>query len=275
MIALCNNRIFIISITVVLLSIISSFALSQEQKRDSLTQKPVIPLKSYHIKDGYHWERKGVDYYNQYYISPTSILQCMLISVQPDKGQYSHSHPHDQVYLVLKGKGTFYVGDFAFEMQAGEVVNIPYNVEHSSKNTGSESLEYLNIRASDAVYHSNLPGMYWYSKWKDCPFIINDGITYYSLIPGGVSSTISAQLISVPKGKKTVSTLWKIGSNQDYHYIIIKGQAAIREYTHGDTPSPHIVVGPYEVVKIPCNAAFELETITSEPCEYIQVGPIQ
>ncbi len=270
-----NKSIYIILIILVLSTIITSFALSQEQKRDSLTQKPVIPIKTHHVKEGYHWERKGVDYYNQYYISPTSILQCMLISVQPEKSQYRHSHPHDQVYIVLKGKGTFYVGDYAFEMQAGEVVNIPYNLEHSSKNTGSEPLEYLNIRASDAVYHSNPPGMYWNAKWKDCPFIINDGITRYNLIPGGVSSTISAYLVSVPKGKRTVSTFWKIGSNQDYHYIITRGRAAIREYTHGDTPTPHIEAGPYEVVDIPCNAAFELETISSEPCEYIQVGPIQ
>lgn len=45
----------------------------------------------------------------------------------------SHSHEHEQISLVLRGKVLLTVGDKIVSMNAGDVQVIPSNVKHSSE----------------------------------------------------------------------------------------------------------------------------------------------
>jgi quercetin dioxygenase-like cupin family protein len=41
-----------------------------------------------------------------------------------------HSHPHEQVGMVLAGKAVFYIGDEHKTLQPGDMYRIPGNVRH-------------------------------------------------------------------------------------------------------------------------------------------------
>ncbi len=43
----------------------------------------------------------------------------------------SHSHPAEEVYLVVKGQGIVVVGNDKKEVSPGEVIEIPPDVEHT------------------------------------------------------------------------------------------------------------------------------------------------
>lgn len=60
----------------------------------------------------------------------------MMIShvvLQPHSVVERHSHPHEQMGLLVEGEMTFTIGDETRELRAGEMWRIPGNVPHMVK----------------------------------------------------------------------------------------------------------------------------------------------
>jgi quercetin dioxygenase-like cupin family protein len=53
-----------------------------------------------------------------------------LVDLEPHSVVEEHSHPHEQIGMVLEGRATFYIGDEQKTLQAGDFYRIPGNVRH-------------------------------------------------------------------------------------------------------------------------------------------------
>ena len=51
---------------------------------------------------------------------------CFEASAEGNK----HSHPHEQVSRLLKGRMTFFLGDESYELTEGQMIVIPGNIIH-------------------------------------------------------------------------------------------------------------------------------------------------
>jgi quercetin dioxygenase-like cupin family protein len=63
----------------------------------------------------------------------TCAAEKMMLSVvdlAPNSVVEEHSHPHEQVGMVLQGRVLFFIGDEQKTLQAGDLFRIPGNVRH-------------------------------------------------------------------------------------------------------------------------------------------------
>jgi quercetin dioxygenase-like cupin family protein len=63
----------------------------------------------------------------------TCAGEQMLVShvyLEPHSVVEEHSHPHEQVGMVLQGRATFWIGGEEKTLQAGDMYVIPGNVRH-------------------------------------------------------------------------------------------------------------------------------------------------
>jgi mannose-6-phosphate isomerase-like protein (cupin superfamily) len=67
---------------------------------------------------------------------------------EPGKGPPLHVHPYDQTFVIIAGRGRFYVGDKVIDAQAGEVVFGPKGLLHRFKNLGCRRLQTIDIHHS-------------------------------------------------------------------------------------------------------------------------------
>lgn len=80
----------------------------------------------------------GPDEFSRHAIFPgvavkTCSCEKMMISLAeflPNAVVAEHSHPHEQVGIVLEGRAIFYIGTEQKTLQAGDVFRIPGNVPH-------------------------------------------------------------------------------------------------------------------------------------------------
>lgn len=73
-----------------------------------------------------------------------SNLVVTWVDVPPGASQMKHSHPPEQVYVVIAGKGRMHVGVESREIVVGELAHVPPDTEHHIVNTGEEMLTYLS-----------------------------------------------------------------------------------------------------------------------------------
>lgn len=68
-------------------------------------------------------------------LRPFAGEQLMVVRVEGEAGSVApgHSHPHEQITLVEKGKLSFVVGGEEMEVRAGEILHIPSGVEHEAE----------------------------------------------------------------------------------------------------------------------------------------------
>jgi quercetin dioxygenase-like cupin family protein len=57
-------------------------------------------------------------------------MMMSVVDLEPGSVVEEHSHPHEQVGLLLEGKAVFYIGDEQKTLQAGDMWRIPGNVRH-------------------------------------------------------------------------------------------------------------------------------------------------
>jgi quercetin dioxygenase-like cupin family protein len=57
-------------------------------------------------------------------------LMLSLASLEPHAVVEEHSHPHEQVGIVIAGKAIFTIGDEEKTLQAGDIFRIPGGVRH-------------------------------------------------------------------------------------------------------------------------------------------------
>jgi mannose-6-phosphate isomerase-like protein (cupin superfamily) len=66
----------------------------------------------------------------------------------PGSQQEVHAHrDSEQIYVIVRGRGTMIVEDEERQVQAGCAVLIPPNTRHAIRNTGAEPLEYVSATA--------------------------------------------------------------------------------------------------------------------------------
>jgi quercetin dioxygenase-like cupin family protein len=58
-------------------------------------------------------------------------LMISHVDLQPGSVVALHSHPHEQMGILIEGEMTFTVGDETRELKAGEMWRIPGNVPHT------------------------------------------------------------------------------------------------------------------------------------------------
>ena len=86
-------------------------------------------------------------------------LTVTWVDVPPGASQRVHSHPEsEQVYVIVRGRGTMYVAGDAEEVAEGDPVFIPPGAEHGIINDGPETLVYVSA-ASPPVSMAELYSM--------------------------------------------------------------------------------------------------------------------
>jgi quercetin dioxygenase-like cupin family protein len=63
---------------------------------------------------------------------PGENVMLSLVSVEANADSPEHSHPHEQLVLVLKGEVEMVIGGEPITLKAGDTVAIPGNVPHSA-----------------------------------------------------------------------------------------------------------------------------------------------
>ena len=57
-------------------------------------------------------------------------MMLSLVDLQPGSVVAEHSHPHEQVGMLLQGRATFFIGDEQRTLGPGDFYRIPGNVRH-------------------------------------------------------------------------------------------------------------------------------------------------
>ena len=83
-----------------------------------------------YFADKYSWAHHrifpGVDIYTTH----GAHLMLSLVEMEPHAVVEAHSHPHEQMGLMLEGQAEFFIGDQQRTVRAGEMWRIPGGVVH-------------------------------------------------------------------------------------------------------------------------------------------------
>lgn len=74
------------------------------------------------------------------------------------KGPGAHSHPDDDVFYVLEGTISFFVGDHWIEAKKGSFVLAPGGVKHDFENRTAERAGMLNVSVP-GDFEEHMPGI--------------------------------------------------------------------------------------------------------------------
>ncbi len=77
--------------------------------------------------------------------TPTDNLSVARVEVEPGSHQQPHHHAPEQAYIIVSGNGRIKVGPEIADVQAGDLLHIPSNVEHAVANAGPEKLIYISV----------------------------------------------------------------------------------------------------------------------------------
>ncbi len=72
---------------------------------------------------------------------------CVLNWLQPGMEVRPHSHPFEQLVLILEGRVRFHMGDESVEAGPGSMMRIPPNVTHYAEPVGDEVALNLDVFA--------------------------------------------------------------------------------------------------------------------------------
>lgn len=71
-------------------------------------------------------------------------------------GPRLHVHPYDETFVVIAGRGRFFVGDAVIDAAAGDVVLGPAAVPHRFENLGPGRLQTIDIHHSPTWIQTDL-----------------------------------------------------------------------------------------------------------------------
>lgn len=72
------------------------------------------------------------------------------------EGPRLHVHPYDETFVVVAGRGRFFVGDAVIDAAAGEVVLGPAGLPHRFENLGPGRLQTIDIHHSPTWIQTDL-----------------------------------------------------------------------------------------------------------------------
>jgi quercetin dioxygenase-like cupin family protein len=60
-------------------------------------------------------------------------IEVGVLKYKAGEGAHEHSHPHEQIFVVLKGRMRMTIGGETADVGAGEAAHMPPNVPHSAR----------------------------------------------------------------------------------------------------------------------------------------------
>lgn len=72
------------------------------------------------------------------------------------EGPPLHIHPYDELFIVVKGRARFFVGEEIIDAEAGDVVLGPKGLPHRFENLGPGRLQTLDIHHGGRWFQINL-----------------------------------------------------------------------------------------------------------------------
>ena len=74
---------------------------------------------------------------------------CIIfVDAPPGGGPSLHTHPYEEVLVVLDGEATVTAGEHELVARAGDVVIVPADTPHAFTNTGAGPLRQIDIHLS-------------------------------------------------------------------------------------------------------------------------------
>ena len=74
---------------------------------------------------------------------------CIIfVDAPPGGGPSPHTHPYEEVLIVLEGEATVVAGERELVARAGDVVIVPADTPHAFTNTGDGPLRQIDIHLS-------------------------------------------------------------------------------------------------------------------------------
>ena len=74
-------------------------------------------------------------------------VQLIWVKFEPGGGYPIHSHPHEQISVMLQGRMRLTVGDEVEEIGPGDMWYAPANVPHGGELLGSDPVVFVDIYA--------------------------------------------------------------------------------------------------------------------------------
>ena len=74
-------------------------------------------------------------------------LQLIWVKFDPDGNYPIHSHPHEQISVMLQGRMRLTVGDEVEEIGPGDMWYVPANVLHGGELLGEDPVVFVDIYA--------------------------------------------------------------------------------------------------------------------------------
>lgn len=78
-----------------------------------------------------------------------------LNEIMPEAGPSLHSHPHEQLLVIMKGQAELVLGDEILYLKEGDVFFVPPDIPHSLKVIGDEPV--LNLDVFSPIREDYLP----------------------------------------------------------------------------------------------------------------------
>ena len=77
----------------------------------------------------------------------TSVYEAEIV---PGSGPKPHTHAYAEIFVLHEGQGRYFVDEQSFDAEAGDIVIIPPEAEHSFTNTGPATLRHTAIHEAPA-----------------------------------------------------------------------------------------------------------------------------
>lgn len=74
-------------------------------------------------------------------------MQLVWAEFEPGGDYRLHSHPHEQISVMIKGRMKLTVGDEVREIGPGDMWHAPANVVHGGEILGDESVVFIDVYA--------------------------------------------------------------------------------------------------------------------------------
>jgi len=74
----------------------------------------------------------------------SALTGCQVVYHKPGETFIVHLHPISEVVIVVfKGKGEAFLGEFWYEVSEGDVIYVPENVKHGTRNPSTSSEDFI------------------------------------------------------------------------------------------------------------------------------------
>ncbi len=84
-------------------------------------------------------------------------VSFFLVDTPPGGGPVLHTHPYEEIFVMLEGEATYTVGEATIEASAGQIVVAPAGVPHKFVNSGSGPLRQVDIHPSGRIRQVDIP----------------------------------------------------------------------------------------------------------------------